>query len=286
MNAPQRIVVVVFLLLLPLSAKCQCTGRSNEQIYSGGDGNPLTWSSLRNVLGQTVSYERTVENHSNEDVTDIYWPVAGYARDLLPAKTPICDQTTIPGVTDTKNGPLNCGPGSSPVYQTASYCPKDGWPTGQVAILPPTKEPLSSGSLSSELQVAVRSSRGIAICTLRLHSAFTSGNVEGTTKYQYDLENDGPAELRIFWDVPRIEQFEKQFSMSLKEPLLLPPKKLIPIAIEATRSPAATVSTVFIFDSDHNLVGRSIIGVWGVADGKTTTDLLKEWKPSRKPFKK
>src|SRR5271165_5938988 len=45
-------LAVACLLLLPLSAKCQCTGRSNEQIYSGGDQNPLTWSSLRNVLGQ------------------------------------------------------------------------------------------------------------------------------------------------------------------------------------------------------------------------------------------
>jgi hypothetical protein len=174
---------------------------------AGGDQNPLTWSSLRNVIGQAVNYERAAENHSDQDLTDVYWPVAGYARDLLPAKTPICDQTTIPGETDTRKGPLNYGPGSSAVYQTASYCPKDGWPSGQLGSLLPTKEPLSS-----EIQVALRSAPGkIAVCTLRLLSTVTPDYSKGTIKYQYDLENFGPKDLRVFGIFHEVNNLRSSF---------------------------------------------------------------------------
>ena len=128
----------------------------------------------------------------------------------------------------------------------------------------------------------MRGKRGIAICTVHLKSAVMPNYEKGTTNYQYDLENDGPEDLRIFWDVPRTEQFAKLFSMSWDEPHLLPPKKLTSIAIEVRQRPVAAVSTFFIFDSDRKLVGRSIVGVWGFAGGKTTTDLVKEWKALEK----
>ena len=284
MDLLRTFVVFVGFLLVPLSAKCQCTGQSNEQIYSGGNRNPLTWQSAsicQSRLGQNGFRPSSRNLPSGPTHSSA---VAGYARDLLPANTPICDQTTFPGETDSEKGPLNYGPSGSAFYQTASYCPKNGWSSGKLVIHPLAKEtlspkkPLSSEeSLSSELQVAVRGKGGIAICTVHLKSAFMANYDKRTINYQYDMENDGPEDLRIFWDIPRTGQLAKQFSMSRDEPHLLPPKKLSSIAIEARERPVATVSTFFIFDSDRKLVGRSIVGVWGVSDGKTTTDLSKEW---------
>jgi hypothetical protein len=70
-------LIAVCLVFLPLRSIAQCTGVSKEPIFSGGDQNPITWSSLRNVFEQVVSYERKTENHSNHDGTDVtgQWPV-------------------------------------------------------------------------------------------------------------------------------------------------------------------------------------------------------------------
>ena len=267
-------IIAACLVFLPLCAIAQCTGLSKEPIFSGGDQNPITWSSLRNVLGQVVSYERKTENHSNQDVTDVYWPVAGYQKDVLPANTALCDQTTIPGEPDDKPGILNVGPGSTPFYQTTAYCPKAGWANSRLTN-PGQAEP---PALTSELQFAVRNHGKIEICTLHLKAAIEPASDGNTVRYVYYFENDGPAPLSVFWDIPRTKEYEEKFGMNAESPLHLYPNKLASITITAHEAPAGTPSTIYVFDGDHKVVGRSVVGVWGFAEGTTSFDFEKAWK--------
>src|SRR6266568_8121754 len=105
----RNLFLILMLLIFPVSTiaqkqSCECTGQSKATIYSGGDKSPLTFYSLERLLqpGTAQSdpihcYERNVPNHSDRDVTDVLWEVAGYYRYLLPSKQPICDSTAILG---------------------------------------------------------------------------------------------------------------------------------------------------------------------------------------------
>jgi hypothetical protein len=232
-----------------------------------------------------VSYERTVENHSDQDVIDVFWPVAGYAKDLLPSKRAICDQTTLVGESVTDSGVLNFGASNRPNYNTSSYHPRNGWSSGKLVGLETGKraglENDKQPPLSSELEVAVQGANGTAICAVHLISTIEQRE-QGRTRYNYSMENRGPEELKLFWDAPRTKDSVGEFPMSRDKPLLLGAKDSTSVYLESSQRPVANISTFFIFDSSGKLVGRSIVGTWGQYQGQTTTDFSKEWTRAEK----
>lgn len=214
---PARICILVLcvfaVIAAPIKLHSQCTGKSPDPPYRGGDQNPLTWFSLERLeqtggpkQPPTYTYERSVQNHSSRDVTDVYWPVAGYERKIVPAGQRLCEQTMLDSALEVPSptGPLHYGVGTSH-YLTTVYAPGTGWPS-KLAFTPPTE---TQPELSSAMEVAVRTSDGFKICTIRLMSSVAALPGKESVSYRYEFSNEGEAPVRVFWDIPRSPDFLK-----------------------------------------------------------------------------
>lgn len=275
---------LLLLLCEPNSAPCQSPGGTTGRPYAGGDKTPLTWSSSQRVKQPTSPggsppeyiYERGVKNCSREEVRDVYWPVAGYSKKSVPAGIELLDQTVVPGLIQmpSPTGPLHYGPGTDH-YETTAYAPKDGWPSFKLADNRQLSHP---PVLISQIQVAVPIGDGFSVCKLHLKSSIIPNPEKNSVTFQYDFSNEGRESLFVFWDIPRTKEFEKQFATSMAEPLRVSPTEPVSRSVISAAVPICATSTVFIFDKNHDLLARGIVGGWSIRDGKPARDMAEEWR--------
>ena len=274
MNTCILVWLTIIALLLPHSrvlAACECSGKSSEHKFEGGDRSPLTWYSLQRVEHMRDPpircYERSVRNHGKTDVRDVYWPVAGYRRDVVPPNPDscCCQAVSIPGSLKqpVPSGPLYYGPGGGSAYPTTSYAPKDGWLTivGQTDILPEgPPEPLTS-----VIEFAITNSGATSVSRLYLVSLVSSTG--GKYTYQYKFLNKGREPILVYWDIPKTREFEAGFRMEPDDPLLVPPEKDVSRTIESSEVPAWAYTTVAVFDAKLSPVALGMASVYGFAKG-------------------
>jgi hypothetical protein len=247
--------------------------------YLGGDKSPLTWSSSQKLVQAGTAnalpvygYDKTVENHSKQDVTDVYWPVAGYEKKILPAGIPLTDHVTLPGDLQIPQpkGDLYYGVGKNS-YKTAVYAPKDGWSSSGVI-------PTVTHALTAQLQVAILTVERHNICTVRLSSDVSKNPAGNGFEYHYELANIGSIPIRVFWNIPGSETFREQFKQSEKDPFVLPPERPKTQIVKLNQAPAMYRTTVFISTTAGELIGRSIVGVWAAENAQRPVKLEDEWK--------
>lgn len=282
------VVVGTSLAFSSATLACECTRKSTDHKYEGGDKNPLTWYSrqrLEHPGDRPVHcYEREVRNHISGEVRDVYWPVAGYRRDALPSP-PVdccCQAASIPGSLKQPDptGLLYHGPGSSSSYPTTSYAPQDGWPAfyGKLNRL---NQP-SAPTLTSVIELAVLDPQGKrSVSTIQLVSSVSSDG--GVNTYQYNFTNRGEEPLFLFWDIPKTEEFQGQFPITLAEPLGLPPNKSVSRVVRSKEEAGWAYTTVIVLDGDKKTVAAGMASVYGFARGRLSKDTLQYWKtPERK----
>jgi hypothetical protein len=248
--------------------------------YTGGDKQPLTWSSAQHLDRPggstglpTYTYTRTVENHSAQDVTDIYWPVAGYAKKIIPAHRPLTDRVSLQGylAIPSPKGDLHYGAGPD-LYHTTVYAPKDGW-TSPSAITSAQLRPFES-----ELQVAVPAKTGSTICTVHLKSEIIQAPGNKPVEYRYYLSNDSPAALQLFWSIPGTPDFREQLKYNRERPLSLSPNQSFTLSAKSNEPPATYLTTVFINDAENKLVGRSVVAAWAAKTAEAFSTIRADWR--------
>jgi hypothetical protein len=212
-------VLIAMLLIMPLVifAQCECTEQSREHIYRGGDDLHLSWYSLQrqehdgDPTGDPppiFCYERKVQNRTDQEVTDIYWPIAGYQKKILPAQSLkcCCDSTSVPGPIKQPlpQGPLYYGPGNSH-YSTTVYQPRDGWQT-RTANFRPMELVAEYPALTSGMQLAIRTSNGeVTVSNVKLQSKlYFITTPEKLYEYLYEFRNVGTEPLYIFFSTVHI----------------------------------------------------------------------------------
>lgn len=286
------LTAVLLLIALPVSAECsKCTGKSRDHIYQGGGQSPLSWYSLQRLEhpgNQSGSppiycYEQKVQNHSDREVADIYWPVAGYQRDLLPPQSAdcCCQPTSIPGHLKYPHpmGLLYYGPGSASSYPTTTYAPKEGWPVFTKMSAGPQYP-----SLTAALQFAVRTREGkLVVSNVGLLSTVFQSPVEEKYVYLYEFQNDGPEPLFIFWNIPQTDEFRKQFPMDIKKPLPLPPDDRVFRIVISEQIPAWAHTTVLVFNIERKVIARGTAAGFVFEKGEIIKNPLLEWEtPERR----
>jgi hypothetical protein len=141
-------------------------------------------------------YERKVQNHSPSVVTDVYWPLAGYQRNLLPPGLKCCCAvTSIPGLiqSEAAKGPLYYGPGRSTQYPTTIYAPKDGWIKATTQQSPMQAD---RPSLNATIEVPIQTHQGeFIVSTITISSSVSKLGEE--YMYTYDVYNSGKETLYI-----------------------------------------------------------------------------------------
>jgi hypothetical protein len=286
------LVTMVLLVPVGIFAECGCTGQSSNYIYQGGDGKPLRWFSLQRteVAGDPpiYCYERTVKNESSQDITDVYWPVAGYQRKILPANPPdcCCQYTPVPGALKTPHptGSLHYGAGTSH-YPTTTYAPERGWSTtvAMRSLAASGLKPADYPPLTSGIELALRNPQGqIVMSRVKLTSIVEPSANRNT--YLYMMENKGPEPLFIFWDIPLTMEARREIGLDIKEPLRLPPDDSTSHSISSSEPPAWALTTVVIFNGKHELVARALATVYGFAKGELLKDSSLDWEIPRRPL--
>lgn len=278
MNFKLLVIAASGLLVAPLSAKDPCTGLSSEPIIPGGN-ETVTWSSLRRAEGGLIVYEQTVKNESDHRLTDVDWPVAYFYRRYIDPKESICERTPVPGAATTHSGDLyySSTASASKSCQTNPYAPEKPaiWPFSLFAGV--DKLPQQS-TLVSGLLITVPSKTGFAVCNLSIKAGIgPSADTKTKFAYSYEFDNDGPEALFVFWDIPRLEEFVKQFDINSEKPLIIPPKEHISRVVNSNQIPGWGPSTILVFDNKMDLVARSIVGTWGFAEGRPSRDFNEVW---------
>jgi hypothetical protein len=264
-------LAAVHYLLIVIPAPGQdhpCTGVTDEHVYKGGDKDPITWSSLRHDEGNAIyAYEPAVQNYYKDKISEVFWPVAGFYRKYLMPGRALCCRSEIPGSSEAKDGPLTWGSGSSEPYPTTAYKPIAGW-----------KSFTSYGErqipLVAQLEITVPVNDRFNICVLSLKSVvIPDSDADHRFKYVYEFINSGDEPLDVFCDIPRSEEFDRQFKIDERKPLLVEPgNKIISRAITSSQKPGWGASSVSVYGGERNeLLARNIVGVYGFAEGKTTS---------------
>jgi hypothetical protein len=290
--APSMLLLFVLAFVLPISTAahhpCACINKTSDHRYQGGDKTPLTWYSIQRLehpgTGSSepqYCYERKVTNHSKVEVRDVLWSVAGYWNRVLPPATEdcCCQALALAGslAIPHPQGPIHYGTGSRTQYSTTAYAPKAGWPAA-TASFTPLRDVSSPPPLGGTFEVALPSpSGGYDIVTVVLRS-FVS-RMEGGTEFEYTYEfaNMGRAPVRVFWDVPRSDDFQRQFYLDQNEPLSVNAGAKQTRQVKSKEPPTEAITAVFIRDSKGDVVSRGIASVYGFASGKTTLRHAVDW---------
>jgi hypothetical protein len=264
LSAMAMVIALSFSFGVPAhtQTQCACTGQSSDR-HEGGDASPLRWMSLARLVRSTPTsgpeycYERRVDNQSDRDVTDIYWPVAGVERPWVGAHQPICDATSMPGAYRQPHptGPLhyNTGPQS---YPTTVYAPPFGWPTQMTQL----KEGQGAPALASTLQIPIK---GVGIATLSFTSSVrTVGNMR---VFQYEITNNGP-EVRVFWNVPLTQDF-RPLEFLPNAPATMVPGGQIMRQVQSSDPLAVAVADVHVYTRELGWLGSGIATAYVSARG-------------------
>jgi hypothetical protein len=271
MEDAMRAFAFGFLIFVgPLFADCSCTGKSTDAIYNGGDGQPLLWKSMQRLLqggsprNPLYCYERQVENKSDRDVTDVFWKVAGFEKDLIPRKDFRCDASSLFGNLKHPDptGPLYYNVSSKP-YGTTSYSPEGGYPTASARIF---SKPEGTPELTSTIQVTVRPTVGRPTAsTVSFRSSVRTLGREN--QFEYELITSGSDKLLVYWNVPLTADF-RTLEMGRNSLISLVPGAKVQKSARSVDPIGWTPAAVQIFDYQRRWLGTGIAAVYCSVNGK------------------
>lgn len=214
---------------------------------------------------------RRVDNKSDRDVTDIFWKVAGFERDVVPKQDSICDATPLEGEEKPHpEGPLYYSTGPR-FYDTTVYAPKGGFKgAGKISAAKSTPE------LDSVIGVANRYSGGKTDIGFRA-SVKPSGD---KSEFEYEVTSSGPEKLLVYWYIPLTDDF-KPLNISRSAPITPMPGQAVRRSVRSSDPVGWTAATVQIFDYDHRWLATGIASVYCSMKGKAET-LLEQPGPKEK----
>ena len=267
---------LVFVSLPELVAQqpaCSCTGKSSDPVLSGGDQNPLTFSSVRRLQqaggsgAPVYCYERTVRNHSPNEVRDVDWRVAGYYKSVIKGSSkPICEATSMEGKSDTGKGPLFYSPGKNN-YPSSAYAPDGGWPKKQALVVPSGSAPLIAPALTSTIDVPLPDGK---VATFELEASVSGRG--GEFIYHYGVRHNGSTVLGIMWDIPTYVQLKEVLNPD--QGRVLASGQPFTGDIRSGEAPASVLSAFVVLDEGRKVVlSHSIVGAYGAANGPFSSDL-------------
>ncbi len=274
----------ILLLLLPSvsfaqTQLCQCTGQSKGYIYSGGDQKPLTWYSLQRQQQKETPqsdsiycYERSVTNHQDRDVTDVDWEVAGYYRDLIPKKSPICESVPVLGGLEHPDpqGPLHYDV-STQAYPTTVYRPVKGWLPKAATLVARTAAP---PDLISSIPVALRAQdQNPRVSTLRLRSGVK--HVGDDLFFDFEIINMGQATLRVFWNIPMTNDF-RPLELNPQAPPLIHPNQTWIRSVRSRDPLGWAVTAVSVYGDSGKIIARGLASVYCSANGEVSFEEAKQ----------
>jgi hypothetical protein len=274
------IVTVIFVFEVVATA---VSGQSASPTpIESGDKKLLTSWSLATLVEPgdnkgkppTYSYEKAAENHTTNVIVDVYWKLEKFYRRILPPGR-ASEMTSADGFLEypTPTGPLYFGTGTDQ-FDTQAYTPKGGF-------VPSKTSSIGRGNgrqaLNSTVQVAVPNETGFALCSLEITSAIISSTDRPSTTFQYSVYNRGSEQVRIFWDIPRDGLFESQLEMSKDYPLFVGPGESFTRNIVSNETAASALSTFIVFDKHQKVIAASVVGVFGLAQGRTTASPSDFW---------
>jgi len=249
---------------------------------AGGKGQPIKWRSLHRLehpgnpgTAAVRCYEREVRNESKEALPDVYWQIANFYRRFIPAETPECEPTRIPGEFELVGGPIVVGATRTPVEQTQVYAPKDKWPS-KVSICCSTEVLAFSPELAGktlELGGAMRfhsspdkSSAGTV--TVLSTVQFVA---EGDYRYTYKISGKGPDAVLVTWgvlkDAADLRDETKDFLLSWKSPLKIDKERIYTFVLQSKFPPKWGLGAVLIKDSKGVLLARGVASSYGPSTG-------------------
>jgi hypothetical protein len=241
--------------------------------YSGGNGDPLCWSSHYTLVRAEsedspalYNFDFEVSNRSDGTVTDVYWNVANFRISTIPKGH--VSSNEFPGYGQKlphPSGPLNYGVGKSS-YPTTVYGPENGSSQG-------TKE--GSGklpSLTSSIEIPLEKGDSIRIA-LR-SEALPSGKGH---QFTYDLKSSSAENLYVNWQIPLTSEF-RSLEMSRNAPIALSADSQVHRAAYSSDTVTWKEAPVQVFDSNHHWLATGIATVYCSVKGEPEP-LLDEASP-------
>ena len=126
--------------------------------------------------------------------------------------------------------------------------------------------------------MALRSpSGGYTVVTVVLRSLVARLKDSAVFEYTYEFQNIGEVPLRVFWDVPRTDDFQRQLYLHQNEPLALNAGAKEIRRVKSKEPPTQAITAVFIHDVKGEVVSRGIASVYGFAHGRTTLKHAVDW---------
>jgi hypothetical protein len=238
---------------------------------------PLLWQSVERVLQRSsptsdawYCYERQVSNKTDRDVTDIFWKVAGFEKDLILKQRTLCDTVTLPGNLKQPHpeGPLYYSIGTRS-YPTVVYSPQNGYSlayspqSGKPNLSAKIVAPRGTPDLSSVIEVSDRA----AATTTQIRLASSVHAKDRGNQFDYELTSSGPNKFVVYWFVPLTNEFNS-LEMNRKSPAFLVPGATMHRSALSSDPIGWTQATVQIFDNNNRWLATGIASVYCSINGK------------------
>jgi hypothetical protein len=285
----------LFLILSFLSPvfalhPCRCNVALNPatdtMVSGGGPPLPLTWRSAQRLhhvaiqgrASESRCYEREVHNISLLELTLVKWAVAGYEKEKIPPKTPMCDPIEILGplTNEPPSGQLIFGP-SGRGASTQVYAPQAGWPK-KMAILSEPLPFVPGGppvllSLSSGVSIPNRAHFNSAALVSLTSTVENLGAGTGY-RYSYTVSQDSQDPVQVVWSVIIPENLvlrddlSKDFVIAAKNGIVVLSGQTITFSHLSSEPPKWGVGPVIVKDrSGKTLISRGIGSSYGPLNG-------------------
>lgn len=268
------IMLIVATETAAQTTTCSCRGKLIDQ-FAGGDGEPLKWQFKAYLVKAgtaseqpIICYLKNVENVGNDDVWNVDWTVADYARQKIPAKKPSTSCPEIPGqISDLPlDGRLRFGVGGQ-FYETkvrpraaSKEASKEKWPelTSDIGFFTADaegKDSYASWNISSYVQQ------------------------EGdSTSLKFTVKNPSDAIAAFYINMPTLSGMAKDLPFT-KEPQIVKPNDTVTFSTRINgglKTQPAVV--VFLDQSLKNVVSIEKIGLYAPIDGKIEVSDDEIWK--------
>jgi hypothetical protein len=251
---------------------CTCDGQLMRRFHDG-DGDPLSWTYSGYLVlpgnGQhpvRICYLREVENNTDQEVRDIYWPIAGYFRRVLQKRAKrSCPEVDGDPKPDATTGGLFFG-ASSQSYDTTVIEPKDGWRSqyagGQITEYQAIRNQFDVDNQGPEEKL----SPGV----LTLWSTAKPGTESGTTIVGYDVTNESDKHVGIRINIPATDEMLKDMPI-IGKPIWLPPRGHRTFKSVISGEVVSKIAEILIIDPDKNFV----IDIAGLYSAKNANNKAK-----------
>jgi hypothetical protein len=282
---PRLTSILAFSLCLGAVASaqtdsCSCP-TSKTALFKdfGGSANPLRWKFEVYENGKLTCYVKHVENGSTGDVTDVFWEVANYERDVMAARSadPTCVNYPGEAKATPVPGPLYYNVSLSQSYPTTVKPPDAGWlsKTAQAAspteVGPPLRADFVLGTRNKDGQL------GRTHVTIQ-SSAFYNGEV---STFNFDISNNGPDPVGIFMNIPATPQMYKDVPAAEK-PFFLEAKKQVVFKTSVSAKPEFGPSTVVFYGGDGKQVALETAGFYVPSIGRPLRSDEQLWGSRRR----